>query len=287
MLTCYYDLSRCLPSYDIVTFLMASEHERIKRREDHIAIEILPGPYEGFRPGNLWPPKTVDRRAMMRNVVLPMCAMLPSCQRVTLHDKRIPEAENSFGHGAFTIGMERFVAAMGAGIRPLRFKHQVLRDPNLITITLREAEHWPARNSRVSEWICAARDLRDRHGFRVVIVRDACRADEPIEGFETFPGASRDLDRRAQLYLGAGCNLFVSNGPAWFALALDAPVAIIRPATDGAGTLSSHAALAKIGLPKGAQIPGSPSHQVLVWEDDYADAIVRTAVGFSEHRRAS
>ena len=286
MLTCYYDLARCLPSYDIVTFLMASEHERLKRKEDSLAIEILPGPHEGFRPGNLWPPATADRRAMMQNVVLPMCALLPSCERVTVHDDRVPQIANSFGYGSFTIGMERFVAAMAAGVRPLRLDQPVVRDSHLVTITSREAEHWPARNSTLTEWTKAARELEGL-GYRVVFVRDTCKADEPLESFETFPGASRDLARRAQLYLGAGCNLFVSNGPAWFALALDAPVAIIRPATDGAGKLSSHAALASAGLPKGSQIPGTPGYQVLVWDDDRAGVIVQTTAGFMNQRLAS
>ncbi len=139
------------------------------------------------------------------------------------------------------------------------------------------------RNSRVDEWRAAALAL-SLSGFDVVVVRDTVKADEDFGGVMTSPEASRDLEDRARLYRSAALNMFVSNGPAWFALALDAPVIMFRPATDKAGKLSGYAAMAASGLPKGAQLPNAPAHQRLVWEDDKADRIVQEAADFMAHQ---
>jgi hypothetical protein len=98
-------------------------------------------------------------------------------------------------------------------------------DPSLVTLTLRECEHWPERNSKVEEWQKAAVAIRSM-GYRARIVRDA-----------RFDG-TLDLESRANLYRSAACNMFVSNGPAWFAMALDAPAVIMRPATEGTHQLA-------------------------------------------------
>lgn len=95
-----------------------------------------------------------------------------------------------------------------------------------MTITLREAEHWPERNSNVPEWLAAGKQIADR-GFDVIFVRDNFKIDEPLPGVGTFPAAARHLNSRADLYAMAACNMFVGNGPAWFALALDVPVLML------------------------------------------------------------
>ncbi len=76
-------------------------------------------------------------------------------------------------------------------------------------ITLREADHWPSRNSKVGEWIKFAKTL-DR---RVIFVRDTAKAYETISGFETCPEASIDIHKRLALYQKATMNFSVCNGP--------------------------------------------------------------------------
>ena len=84
-----------------------------------------------------------------------------------------------------------------------------------VTITLRESVYQPDRNSAVAEWLKVA-DWLTNIGHRVVIVRDTARADEPIDGYETFAQASRDLDVRVALYYVARMNLLRDNGPSGF-----------------------------------------------------------------------
>jgi hypothetical protein len=142
-------------------------------------------------------------------------------------------------------------------------------------MTLRESEHWPTRNSRRSEWILAAWKIK-RLGYPVVIVRDTLHADQPLPGIETAPHASRNLEARAVLYRSAAVNMFVSNGPAWFALAIDAPAIILRPATDGANPKSSTGAL-RNRYKLGNGLPNAPAYQRLIWQDDTTENIVNAA----------
>jgi len=271
----------------MVIGLQSFEQERLRRGADKVQIEMLPGPRDGFRSGSLWPPAAADRRALRSKVMLPMCAMLPSCARVVVHDDgdRQQPAAGSFGHGEVLLRMSTFLSAYADGIRPLRPAFDLPPNDELITITLREAEHWPIRNSNVAEWRKAAINL-SLMGFDVVVVRDTLKAAEPLGGVITSHHAALDLEARAQLYRSAACNMFVSNGPAWFALALDAPVLMFRPATDGAGRLASHAGMAAAGLQKGAQLPNAPAHHRLIWDDEKSNRIVFEAARFMAQQAA-
>jgi hypothetical protein len=280
--TAYYDLEKCPASYDVVSFLLHVERERLRRGEDRVEINIIPGPELGFRKDNLWPRSVDERRRLLHRVVVPMCRMLPGSS-VTVYGERPPEEAGSIGYGEYSMPFKRFVAGYAQGIRP--FRCPPLSAPqDYITITLREAEHHPQRNSRTEEWIKAARTMMDM-GYSVVVVRDTTMADVSLAGITTSPTAAYSLDVRAALYGAAACNLFVSNGPAWFAMALDAPVLMLRPATEGIGTLYSAAGLERMGIPAGGQIPGAPVYQRLVWEEDTADAILLAFQGFMAARQ--
>lgn len=148
--------------------------------------------------------------------------------------------------------------------------------PGCVTITLREAEHWPHRNSNVAAWLRFARDL-EAQGERVVFVRDTAKAHEPIEGFHTCPDASKDVLIRAALYEAASVNLFVSNGvgelarfgskPYLIFVGVEAENSPYRYNTpewwrDGNG------------VAVGEQVPWSAPDQRLVWNTDTYQNIV-------------
>lgn len=86
-----------------------------------------------------------------------------------------------------------------------------------VTITLREADHFPNRNSNLTEWLKFAEWLEER-GEKVLFIRDTSKAEEPITGYPTCPPASLDLSFRMAVYQTAKTNLFVSNGPAMLAV---------------------------------------------------------------------
>lgn len=279
MFTAYYDLAVSPPTYDIVAFLCAVEAKRIELNEDRISIEILPGPNKGFRQDNFWPFNIEGRWQMLEKVAIPMAKMLPNAN-VILHKERPSSPKrNSIGWGYRLFGLAIQVEAMRKGIRPLKPPTVDAFNPHLVTITLREAEHWPLRNSNVPEWLAAAKELRIQ-GWQVVVVRDTLKFDEPLEDLDISPDASSNLIDRARLYQKSICNLFVNNGPAWFALALGVPVLIYRPVIEGVQYGCSKDYFSKCELPFGSQISNEPLNQRLVWVDDEAQNILDGFSGF-------
>lgn len=282
MLHTYYDRALNPPTYDTVSFLMYAEHERIGRGEDEITVEVVPGPNQGFAFNSLWPESPSERRAVFDAVSWPMMRMLPSC--TTLQRTLVGPLTGSIGWGRYTCDFHNFLTAYREGIRPLRPSGDVANGGH-VTFTLRESAHWPPRNSHVVEWVKAAYELR-KQGHRVIIVRDTCKADEEMGALETAPSASRNLEARAVLYRSAAVNVFVSNGPAWFCLALDAPTIILRPATDGAGRLSSRRYVVD-HYKLGHGLPNAPAYQQLLWQDDTCADIVLAVTSFLDKRQAA
>jgi len=92
-----------------------------------------------------------------------------------------------------------------------------------ITITLREADHYPHRNSNLKAWVQFAKDLTDK-GEDVIFIRDTAKANETIEGVQVYPQASTCLHTRLALYSRAKHNFFISNGPASLNFHLDNPM---------------------------------------------------------------
>lgn len=276
MIACY-DLSRCPPTYDAVAFLALAEGERRRRGEDYIHVRILPGPADGFRADSLWP-HTLEARALVRDrVLVPLCRLLPSVRSVEVSPTRRHVGE--WGHGEYYVGLPRILEALRAGLRPLRAVVARSHASGLITFTLREAEHWPLRNSRTAEWAAAARELSAR-GWNVIVLRDAARAAEVLEGCRTSSLHATDLSSRANLYARAALNVGVCNGPMWMSIFMGAPTLMMRPTTNAAGGCYDESFYSRHGLSRGAQLPSSPPHQRLCWEDDTYDNIMRAVREF-------
>jgi hypothetical protein len=272
-----YDLKYSPPTYDITSGLCGFEEIRVRMGYDAIEITIAPGPRDGFRNDRLWPYTVEGRQQMLSQVARPMCDMLPSVRSVTMmYDRSQLPPGLKFANNSY-YGTLRQVEACRKGIRPLRFPGITAPDPKLVTITLREAEHWPERNSQVHEWMKASYQI-EKLGFNVVFIRDTLRANVPLRDDENFMverrDAAFDLDKRAELYASAAVNMGVSQGPLWMALAMDVPVVMLRPACDQLGMTHGSEYLQRCGIPRGGQIPGAPKWQRLVWEDDTSANIV-------------
>lgn len=165
-----------------------------------------------------------------------------------------------------------------AGIKVPVFKpaHQWQLPRDVITITLRETNYQPHRNSNVNAWVRFARTLK-RHGENVIFVRDTAKADRPISGFDTCGIASKNLDARMWLYDNAKLNCFVSNGPWSLAQFSDKPLlCFVPPEKENSDYKINRPSFwkEKMGISHGGQYPWHGSRQRIVWErDDYANII--------------
>ena len=145
-----------------------------------------------------------------------------------------------------------------------------------ITITLREMDLYPYRNSNLKAWLKFARYLRDR-GERVVFVRDTAKANDKMDGFEICSEASIDLHSRMALYEIAKINLFVSNGPCTLGWFSDFPwMMFVRIEPDGHEYAPNTPSFWRdnFGISVGEQFPWSRPDQRIIWQpDDYENLI--------------
>ena len=268
----YYDFEKLPPDYDAVTFAMWVHSIS---QGGPVEIRVIPGPVDGFRNDSTWPQDVAHRIHMRDHVVVPILQLLPGAT-VKVLDEREGKAEGSFGYGELQIGPLKFAELLRAGIRPLKAEQR--EKTNIVTMTLRECDHWSERNSNVDEWIKAARLIPN-----CVIVRDTKKADEKLD-VPIRPLASKSVAERAALYSSSYCNIFVNNGPAYLAIALDAPMLMLRPAQEGIkdGYAYGKNIWRDMGVKEGGQLPTSPPYQRLCWEMDTVDNIVSA---FEEFKR--
>ena len=86
----------------------------------------------------------------------------------------------------------------------------------IVTITLREYDYMPARNSNVEAWLGFGRDLA-RQGVVVVVVPDTeqalSKSSELGDELVWMPQVALDVDLRMALYECAWLNMMVNTGP--------------------------------------------------------------------------
>ena len=233
---------------------------------------------------------------MLDNVVVPMCELLPSCEKIIVQRGARPYQQavgNSIGFNQYTMAFKEFTDSYAMGIRPLRPTTLFTFPPGFrtVTMTLREAEHWPERNSNLQEWLKAAQIITTRSNYRVVIVRDSSKADELLDTgvpdkVVVNYAVARDLKQRAGLYCSAHLNLFVNNGPGWLAFALNAPAIMFRPIGTEDSKCWAHTpqAMRQCGIVEGQQMKGAPSHQLLAWLPERAHAIANSVFDYFDQR---
>ena len=276
-----YDRATSPVSYDFLSALLHFEMRRIDGNFSDIDLNILPGPREGFRDDRLPPTSTAARQRMFDEVVLPMAHMLPSVRRVFHPTTR---CDALYAAGRRVYGTPHLVAAAKRGLYPLRVEHG---DPCVrrVTITLRESEYWPTRNSDLVQWAGVATWLR-KNSWLPVIVRDTERAGENFYDFVSCWSASVDLMSRARLYLESKLNLFVNNGPAWLSLFLGAPTAIFKLTARHAPCCDEDY-FRGCGFAPGAPWPNLRPMQHVSWEPDRADRIIPVIEQMLEQRIAA
>lgn len=269
-----YNCSMVPDGFDFLTWLITQEIYRIDSE--------APGPlkvafWRGRKPQpNLW----IDK------VYRPMIAMIGGV-----------EDDKALGRNGAEVYVTRTMAAMyraGAKLPKLSAVGEYDGLPKgAVTITLRECDQFPHRNSDLLLWYEFSKRLKTA-GERVIFVRDTSKADEPLTGCETFPLASKDLDARMWLYEHSKLNFFVSNGPMMLAaLTEHVPyITFVQPEEMDSRYDANKPVFWKIkmGVEHGEQFPWAGSHQRIVWEkptlNNVMDAYIRWFTETSQLRVA-
>jgi hypothetical protein len=288
-----YDLGKCPASWDFLKVLVAAEMgRRMTCSPQALRFGFRSGPNGGFRNeiGGL-PPH--NSQAMFDHVVRPALSLIGAFEddsvlnggaieydgysmRPIVEASRagadVPRFRIPLGYRtAVDRWLRRGAHAVWSEDGQMRVRLSPPEDRGVVTITLREAAHWPHRNSNVEEWKRFAIDLW-RRGFRVIFVRDTAHAAESLGEFEICPPASTDLLFRAALYDRAKCNLFVTNGPATLGIFGVRPWLMFRPLNMPGDPAYNPAApwwwKEYVGIGPGEHFPWSSEAQRIAWDVD-------------------
>jgi len=275
VLTAVYDLGVSPPTYDFFSFLSQADLYAKENGFTHIDLVFEPGPMNGFRDDEL-PPDAIAREGMLRRVCVEGAWLCPRVRNVTVLKRRKEITGDVFPVGwkdEYPIAHYGFQYSINAN-RCLRASEGAKREIARLfkkpyaTITLREAEYWPARNSNKLAAYDAALWLRCRH-IEPIIVPDT--HGKPLLGIHAFAQAAWDIDLRLALYEGALMNIGTVNGPTTGLWTLsDVPYIAFKPIADGSNASSkewfeNHDAYLKDWSPNGH----------IVWADDTPENVIQ------------
>ncbi len=250
-LKCFYDLSVCPSSYDIITFLISAEVTRIRRNLGGLEIYFLKGPNNGFRIDNR--NKSLDENNMFfDNVMLPSLNLLKSVKSFKLSERNdfsLPYF-NSKEDEIYPRGYDPYKPILGhpsisgqnlVSAHLMNNKTGWFSAPNfakkiaiefcktnfnkhLVTLTTREADDFDVNKTRrinIKNWeIIFEKCLK--MNLQPIIIRDTDKAFDknPIFGNDIIelPLASLHLPFRIALYELSLINFFTIGGPGTLSL---------------------------------------------------------------------
>lgn len=263
-----YNAANLTMGFDFLSWLISADMRRVKHGgEPPLRIAIH------YEQGFLDNPNYKYDRMMHDHVMLPLIDMIGAVKVDHIGDdfvwppsSTLADAVSLFKQGVPLPRLEPHKKAM----------QEMQEHKGAVTITLREAHHWPHRNSNLGVWFEVADWLIGR-GEKVALVRDTEKADIQFAGYQTVPEASLDINYRAALYMHAKCNLFVSNGPCsvdWFCS--DAASVTYTPLSTDDGYKCSQPSwwLPSQGIDAGEQFPWfKGTKKSIVWEAPTVDLI--------------
>jgi hypothetical protein len=244
-LLAFYDFAASPVTFDFVTFLLLAEVERRRRGAAALRVIFVPGIEDGFR--RLTERDRAYNRARkewrVRNIQIPACRLVPECLDPVVCDTRMEglRYEREAGGAIFPNGysvlspkydyrLKRLleVAAAGNDVRVLEPTPQAMlhvgewlertsKGRGAVSITLRQSDYQPWRNSDAASWAKFARWLEE-HDYLPVIVPDT---EAHLSGTSLalgagleYPAAAVNVELRLALYRECLLNLMVGTGPA-------------------------------------------------------------------------
>jgi len=310
----FYDLQVSPITFDFLWFLVGADLERRRRGLEAVHVVIVPGRAGGLRREREDYENIVDAEARAQrifNILLPACALLPTCTGVThaasrKHAGFIRSALASHLYPAHYepavpvfAGSRECLANAGPDMQrvpSLRATGENLRNIDrwaashaggrrIVTITLRNYAYMPARNSDLEAWSAFARALDPTH-FMPVFVPDLEQTLNgelrALRGHAVLGEAAWNLGLRMALYERAYISLGVNTGPmglCW--LNARTHYATLKMGPEDVPQ-TSPAFFRELGFEPGRSLPFATPTQELVWEDDTLAAIQRAFARIAE-----
>lgn len=266
-----YNLNQAPLSFDLLPWLIDAEMTRVRLG--------APAPLKVGFAREAEDEQTESRNLMLDRLARPMLKLLGAVEdeRALLGRNKEVYVYGHVTHAVKHLG-EKAPILQASDEAMYTVAHSLIgwSEPPPVVITLREAQHWPHRNSNMKAWLKFADRLK-ADGERVIIVRDTQEAEVLLEGYTTYPEASKDLDIRMALYEQAKINLFVANGPWNLALFGTRPWLMFN-AVSSWDVFFPNTPLwwtKYQGISEGEQFPWSRTYQRIIWKADDYDILCR------------
>lgn len=295
----FYDLDVSPITFDLCFSLVSAEITRLRAGARSVHVVIVPGRSDGLRhePDDYeHEVDAAERKWRIRNLLTPLCWMLPSVDGLTICESRgraalirVFRARSVFPIGywpAFPRSHHpRYIldaARGGLSTRPLRASPRARthverwlavnnpRASRVVTVTLRSYGFMPERNSDIPAWGEFARWIA-AEGFLPVVIPDTAAAFDTLPRelaeFAIFREAAWNMELRAGLHEAAWLNMAISNGPPFLAVFSDVRYIMFKIVTESAPMASSEY-LARMGYEADQTPPFAGPFQKWVWGPD-------------------
>jgi len=306
----FYDLQVAPLSYDVSWFAATADRARRRMGLSRLHFVVVPGILNGLREERKAYASIVDASARLwrlHNIVMPIFTLVPSFAGFSLLPSRdaagvlraaaggrvypahyepgLPVAHWPSELLTEARGPDEEIGVLRSSPQGLRYVARWLSSRlagrRLVTITIRDYNFMPARNSDLDAWAAFARRL-DAARYLPVFVLDTERTLDPLPaplaGFEVFREASWNVGLRMALYESSHITLGVNNGPTFMCM-LNARVRIIIfKVLTPTVPQTTEELMATLGFKIGEQVPFATPFQRLVWEDDRLETIEREFV---------
>lgn len=296
----FYDLTIYPHTFDFAYFVMNAEISRQRAGLKSLHVHIIrPGRNEiGRLPKGFH--SAIDdaaRESRIYNILLPILTLFPTVEGYSV----LPRATDAYAMREYLSHVypadmtpaagapihtdyreaNRTLCNVPQAVRPRaswqshRYVSQWLstraKGRKVVTITLRQYEFLPQRNSNLEAWSVFASEL-DSKGYFVVVVPDTATALDarPPEfaNVTMFPEAAFNVPLRVALYEQAYLNLATTGGPPVLMLLSDrVPFLFFKLLVPGVDLCSAEH-LADVGFTINEDLGHMGPHQHLVWADD-------------------
>jgi len=297
----FYDLAVNPNCFDVVKFVVLADLARREAGCRDLHILFVPSEGEGFREDDQF--EQANREWRFRNIMLPICSLMPSCKGVTVCASRSEAeyvetemAEHIFPEGHSTeqpVQLFEWSEVAVASVQGKEIPSLVVggqarafvedwiaaraKGRKVISITLREMGFQSERNSRLDDWLAFIRGL-DQGEYMPVIIRDTdsifVKQSAEFDGVIQFPETALNIELRAAFYEACYLNLMVSNGPIELcALNTKIRYLMFKVYPEAWAKDRTHGGLPEAAVPKDGQLPIAGPHQRFIWSDDRLDVI--------------
>ena len=305
----FYDLSCSPVTLDFTTFMACANAYRLAKGLAEVHVLFVPDVGSGFRERT---ERDIaydveKKRWRLYNLLMPVSSLVPECRAITMATNREIACSDWLLHSqvkdnVFPPGydpqnnviaqympyyirrcadagwqMQSFQAPSYAREMTEQWLSTHCQGKIPVSITLRNSDFHPQRNSNLAEWGKALARL-DTERYWPVIIRDSDSADKALPSslsmYTCFDLALYSIPMRMALYESCALNLFVSQGTAHLAYFSQQCSFLVFKILNPAASTANEEFLIKNGFIPGEQMPFFNETQRFVWEDDSADAIV-------------